>query len=71
MLAKLLTDMWAAINELKRMSRDEEGAGLVEYGMLVALIAVVVGAAVTLFGNNLSGGWNTLATSVNTWFAAG
>jgi pilus assembly protein Flp/PilA len=54
---------------IARFSRDEEGAGLVEYGMLVALIAVVVGVAVTLFGNNLSTGWNTLAGNVTTWFA--
>ena len=54
---------------IARFSRDEEGAGLVEYGMLVALIAVVVGVAVTLFGSNLSTGWNTLAGNVTTWFA--
>ena len=33
--------------------------------MLVALIAVVVGVAVTLFGSNLSSGWNALATQRN------
>ena len=68
MLAKLTVYLSQLI---ARFSRDEEGAGLVEYGMLVALIAVVVGVAVTLFGSNLSGGWNALATNVSTWFAAG
>ena len=47
MLAKLTVKILHVYN---RFSRDEEGAGLVEYGMLVALIAVVVGVAVTLFG---------------------
>ena len=65
MLAKLTVKILDVYN---RFSRDEEGEGLVEYGMLVALIAVVVGVAVTLFGTNLSTGWNTLATQVNTWF---
>ena len=45
MLAKLTVKTLDAYN---RFSRDEEGAGLVEYGMLVGLIAVVVGVAVAL-----------------------
>jgi pilus assembly protein Flp/PilA len=34
--------------------RSEEGATAVEYGLLVALIAVVIIVAVTLFGTRLS-----------------
>lgn len=34
--------------------REEEGAALAEYGLLVALIAVVCIAAVTLLGTNVS-----------------
>lgn len=39
---------------LKRLYREEEGAGLVEYAMLVALIAIVVAASVTIFQGQLS-----------------
>jgi pilus assembly protein Flp/PilA len=46
---------------LKTMIRDEEGATMVEYGLLVALIAVVVLAAVSLVGTNLSSLFNTVA----------
>ena len=35
-----------------RFGRDERGASLVEYALLVALIAVVCIVAVTLIGNN-------------------
>jgi len=35
-----------------RLSRDEEGASLVEYALLVALIAVVCIAAIALIGNS-------------------
>ena len=42
----------------------EEGATAVEYGLMVALIAIVIIAAVTLLGGNLSGLFNTVATSV-------
>ena len=32
---------------------DERGATAVEYGLMVAMIAVVIVGAVALFGNNL------------------
>jgi pilus assembly protein Flp/PilA len=37
------------------MIRDEEGATMVEYGLLVALIALVALGAVQAMGTNLSG----------------
>lgn len=38
--------------------RDERGATAVEYGLLVALIAAVIVAAVLLLGNNILDGFN-------------
>jgi pilus assembly protein Flp/PilA len=46
------------------MIRDEEGATMVEYGLLVALIAMVALAAVQALGVNLSTLFNGVATSV-------
>ena len=43
---------------------DEKGASLVEYALLVALIAVVCIAAVTLLGNNASSKFNSVASSI-------
>jgi len=43
---------------------DEEGASLVEYALLVALIAVVCIAAVTLLGGNASSKFDTIADSI-------
>jgi pilus assembly protein Flp/PilA len=40
--------------------RDEEGATMVEYGLMIALIAAVCILAVTTIGTNL----NTLFTTV-------
>ena len=37
-----------------RLRRDEKGATAVEYGIMVALIAVVIIAAVTLLGGTLT-----------------
>jgi pilus assembly protein Flp/PilA len=47
-----------------RLATREEGATAVEYGLMVALIAIVIIVAVTLLGNNLKGLFNTVATSV-------
>jgi pilus assembly protein Flp/PilA len=44
--------------------RSDRGATAVEYGLMVALIAIVIIVAVTLLGKNLSGLFNTVATSV-------
>jgi pilus assembly protein Flp/PilA len=43
---------------------DDNGATLVEYALLVALIAVVCIAAVTLLGNNASSKFNSVANSI-------
>ena len=43
---------------------DERGATAIEYGLIAALIAVVVITALTSIGTNLSGKFNTIATSL-------
>jgi pilus assembly protein Flp/PilA len=50
------------LTTLKSMIRDEEGATMVEYGLLVALIALVALTAVKTLGTDLS----TLFTNVGT-----
>jgi pilus assembly protein Flp/PilA len=37
-----------------RLARDESGATAIEYGLIVALIAVVIIGAVTTLGTNLN-----------------
>lgn len=39
---------------MKRFLRDEEGVTAIEYGLIAALIAVVIIVAVTLVGTNLN-----------------
>jgi len=50
---------------LRSRTDDERGASLVEYALLVALIAVVCIAAVTLLGGNASQKFNSVATSIS------
>ncbi len=49
---------------IKRFFRDEEGAALVEYGLLVGLIAVVCIAVVTLLGTTIRGMFTSLTNSL-------
>jgi pilus assembly protein Flp/PilA len=50
---------------INRFRRDEEGAALVEYGMLVGLIAVICVAAVTLLGQEVSTAFSSIAASLS------
>ncbi len=55
------------ITFLKRLVTEEDGATMVEYGLMVALIAAVCIAAVTTLGTNI----NTKFTAVNTAITGG
>ena len=43
-----------------RLSRDEEGATAVEYGLLVALIAAIIVGTVALLGTEINAAFNTV-----------
>ncbi len=49
---------------LVRFLRDDEGVTLVEYAMLIGLIAVAAIAAVTAIGTNTSSKLNTAANDL-------
>lgn len=47
-----------------RFMREEDGASLVEYVLLIALIAVVCIGAITLVGSNVNAKLDAAATSL-------
>jgi len=49
---------------IKRFVQDESGATAIEYGLIVALIAVVIIAAVTTVGTNLNTSFTSVGTSI-------
>ena len=53
--------MWIA---LKNRFETEEGASLVEYALLVALIAIVVLIAITAVGQKVSSSFNSIQSSL-------
>jgi len=49
---------------VSQFMKDESGATAIEYGLIVALIAVVIISAVTTVGTNLGTKFNAIATSL-------
>lgn len=52
-------------NAAARIRREEKGATAVEYGIMVALIAVVIIAAVTLLGGGMKDTFTQVQCSIN------
>jgi pilus assembly protein Flp/PilA len=49
---------------VSRFLRDERGATAIEYGLIVALISVVIITAVTNVGNNLRSKFNSINSAL-------
>jgi pilus assembly protein Flp/PilA len=52
------------LSMLKSLARNDDGATMVEYGLLIALIALVALTAVQTLGKSVSSLFNTVAGSV-------
>ncbi len=48
----------------KSLSKNQDGATAIEYGLIAALIAVVIITAITLVGTDLSNMFNTVNNSI-------
>jgi pilus assembly protein Flp/PilA len=52
------------MRKIKLFLSNESGATAIEYGLIAALIAVVIIGAVTTVGTNLTGTFNSVANSL-------
>ena len=52
------------MNLISRFVRDEAGATAIEYGLIAALIAVVIIGGITAVGTGLSATFNTLQSKL-------
>ena len=57
---KLMFALAYTANVIKAPRKDEKGATAVEYGLLVALIAAVIIAAVVILGERVNLGFETV-----------
>lgn len=51
-------------NVVAKLARNEEGAALVEYGLLIGLIALVCIAAITSIGTKIAASFNKVETAL-------
>lgn len=54
----------------RRFAKDESGATAIEYGLIAALIAVVIIGAVTVTGTTLKATFNSVVTALGGQAAA-
>ena len=52
------------MEKIMRFLKDEEGVTAIEYGLIAALIGVVIIAAVTATGTSLQGAFTAVSTAV-------
>ena len=57
--------MSKALNLIKNLAKDEEGTALVEYSILLGVIAVAVVTAAVAVGGWSSGKWAKLCNGMN------
>jgi pilus assembly protein Flp/PilA len=64
-MTSLMVSMTAFIAGVKdRFTREEKGATMVEYGIMVAFIAVLVMAAVIILGPKIAGLFTSVSTAI-------
>jgi pilus assembly protein Flp/PilA len=56
--------MTMLINQLRMLAKDESGQDLLEYALLVALIALVAVGAVTAAGQSVNGIFTQIAAAI-------
>ncbi|WP_114815238.1 Flp family type IVb pilin [Paraburkholderia kururiensis] len=56
--------MLKIINLVKQIVRDEDGVTAIEYGLIAALIAVVIMGAVSTVGTDLKSVFNSIGTDL-------
>lgn len=52
------------LNGMKGFFANEEGQGMVEYGLIIALVAVGAVVAITAFGDDIGAFFTGLGTSI-------
>jgi pilus assembly protein Flp/PilA len=53
------------LNQIMRFVKEEDGATAIEYGLMAALIAVVIIASVRVIGTNLTTTFTTVGTALS------
>lgn len=52
------------MNKFRNLLKNKDGATAIEYGLIAALIGVVIISAVTVLGESIETQFNTIATEI-------
>lgn len=66
-MTSLMVSMLAYVAGVKDRFSSEKGATATEYSLLIAFIAFLIIAGVTLFGNALNAWFSNLGSTVGAW----
>jgi pilus assembly protein Flp/PilA len=58
------TTMYAFLNNLNTLAKDERGVTALEYGLIAGLVAVVIVTSVTSLGTKLAGTFTTIVAAL-------
>lgn len=53
------------MKEIRSLIKNEKGATLVEYGLIVSVIALAITAVLLSFGNTVDGTLDTVSTNID------
>jgi pilus assembly protein Flp/PilA len=53
------------LNLVRRLSKDESGAALIEYTVLLGILLIAVIATIGMVGTWINGQWSSLAKALN------
>jgi len=67
MVGKLTVKTLMALDGLKRLSRDDEGGVVVEYGLLVGLLVLTLAGFMVTFATSIGGWLGNVSTAVAGW----
>ena len=65
-LRELYTDQWGVTDRGSELPAQQDGQGLVEYGLILAFIAIMVIIALIFFGSQLTVMYSKLGNSIPT-----
>jgi pilus assembly protein Flp/PilA len=57
--------MSRVLNLVRRLSKDESGAALIEYTVLLGILLIAVIATIGMVGTWINGQWSSLAKALN------
>lgn len=64
-MKKMMYRTWFGMQGMKRFLKSREGQGMVEYGLIIALVAIVAIVVLMFLGHSITNIFNKAANTLN------